>query len=275
MISSPACFWARASSWWISSWNSGGCGKTTLCASSWPMRSALIPAAYGICRPTRSWTRTVSAAIWAAWSKPIAKWRGVWESCPNPCKAKTKVRSWSNESACFRDIEEWRARPAGQGDRPCPERAGLWRRGRCAPRQGDRPGIARERRRQGQSLAQRDVRKASGQHGDREIRDRDQMKKLAAAILMVAFSVAAASAQDAAPPAPAMPQLPNVDPERLALAQKILAETHTQDNISAMIDTMLPTIVAGFRRQSPNLPEGTYKMVGQMLADEMRKELPP
>jgi hypothetical protein len=101
------------------------------------------------------------------------------------------------------------------------------------------------------------------------------MKKLAAAILMVAFSVTVASAQDAAPPMPVMPQLPNVDPERLALAQKILAETHTQENMSAMIDTMLPTIVAGFRRQSPNLPEDTYKMIGQMLTDEMRKELPP
>jgi len=101
------------------------------------------------------------------------------------------------------------------------------------------------------------------------------MKSLAAAALMVAFSVTVASAQDAAPPPPAMPQLPNVDPERLALAQKILEETHTQDNILAMIDTMLPTIVAGFRRQSPNLSEDTYKMVGQMLADEMRKELPP
>jgi hypothetical protein len=100
------------------------------------------------------------------------------------------------------------------------------------------------------------------------------MKSLAAAILMVAFSVAVASAQDATPPVTTMPQLPNVDPERLALAQKILAETHTQDNMSAMIDTMLPTMVAAFRRQSPNLPEDTYKMVGQMLADEMRKELP-
>jgi hypothetical protein len=100
------------------------------------------------------------------------------------------------------------------------------------------------------------------------------MKKLAAAILMVAFSVTAASAQDTAPPASAMPQLPSVDPERLALAQKILAETHTLDNMSAMIDTLLPTIIAGFRRQSPNLPDDTYKMVGQMLAEEMRKELP-
>ena len=80
-----------------------------------------------------------------------------------------------DESARFCDIEEWRARSAGQGHRPCPERAGLWRRGRCAPGQGDRPRTARERRGQGQGLAQGDVRKASGQHRDREIRDRDQI----------------------------------------------------------------------------------------------------
>jgi uncharacterized protein len=100
------------------------------------------------------------------------------------------------------------------------------------------------------------------------------MKSLAAAILMVAFSVTVASAQDAAPPPPATPQLPNVDPNRLALAQKILEETHNQDNMSAALDTMMPAMLAAFRRQSPNLPEETYKLVEQMLSDEMRKELP-
>jgi hypothetical protein len=100
------------------------------------------------------------------------------------------------------------------------------------------------------------------------------MKSVAAAILMVASSMATASAQDAAPPPLAMPQLPNVDAERLALAEKVLAETHTQDNMSAMIDTMLPAMLASFRRQSPNLSDDTYKMVGQMLGEEMRKELP-
>lgn len=101
------------------------------------------------------------------------------------------------------------------------------------------------------------------------------MKKLAATILMVAFSVSIAAAQEAAPsPPPAMPQLPNVDPERLALAQKILEETHSLDNMSAAMDTMLPSMLSGFRRDAPNLPEETYQLVSQMLADEMRKELP-
>lgn len=100
------------------------------------------------------------------------------------------------------------------------------------------------------------------------------MKKLAAAILLVAFSATVAAAQDTAPPMPAMPQLPNVDPERLALAQKILEETHTQDNMSAALDTLMPTMLAAFRRQSPNLPEETYKMVEQMLSEELHKELP-
>ncbi len=100
------------------------------------------------------------------------------------------------------------------------------------------------------------------------------MKKLAAAILVVAFSVTVALAQDAAPPMPAMPQLPNVDPDRLALAQKILEETHTQDNMSAALDAMMPAMLGAFRRQSPNLPDETYKLVEQMLSDEMRKQLP-
>lgn len=100
------------------------------------------------------------------------------------------------------------------------------------------------------------------------------MKKLAAAILMVAFSVTVASAQDAAPPMAAMPQPPNIDPERLALAQKILEETQSQNNMSAALDTLMPSLVAAFRRQSPNLPEETYKLVEQMLSEELRKELP-
>jgi hypothetical protein len=37
---------------------------------------------------------------------------------------------------------------------------------------------------------------------------------------------------------------------------------------------MMPAMLAAFRRQSPNLPEETYKLVEQMLSDEMRKELP-
>src|ERR1700760_422813 len=69
----------------------------TICASCWPTRSAPTIAGCGTPPPTRSWTRTVSAATWAAWSKPIAKSQGAWESCPNRCKARTKVPSSSNE----------------------------------------------------------------------------------------------------------------------------------------------------------------------------------
>src|SRR5665213_904783 len=51
----------------------------------------------------RRWTRTVSVATSAAWSKPIAKSRGVWESCPNRCRARTRVRCWCGEFhlSCF------------------------------------------------------------------------------------------------------------------------------------------------------------------------------
>src|SRR5262249_32176012 len=61
------------------------------CASFSPMRSARIPAACGTPRPTRSWTRTVSAAISAAWSRPIRKWRSGWGSCPNRCREKPRA----------------------------------------------------------------------------------------------------------------------------------------------------------------------------------------
>jgi phosphoribosylaminoimidazole-succinocarboxamide synthase len=64
--SSPACSWARASSWSISSWNSAGCGKTTICASCWRTRSARTIAGCGTSTPTKNSTRTVSAATWAA-----------------------------------------------------------------------------------------------------------------------------------------------------------------------------------------------------------------
>ena len=41
--------------------------------SSWPTRSAPTPAASGTARPTKSWTRTASAATWAAWRTPISE----------------------------------------------------------------------------------------------------------------------------------------------------------------------------------------------------------
>ena len=40
--------------------------------------------------PTRSWTRTVSAATWAAWSKPIRKWPGAWGLCLNSIQGENK-----------------------------------------------------------------------------------------------------------------------------------------------------------------------------------------
>ena len=40
---------------------------------SWPMRSAPIPAACGMPKPEKSWTRIVSAGIWAEWRRLMPK----------------------------------------------------------------------------------------------------------------------------------------------------------------------------------------------------------
>ena len=42
-------------------------------ASSWPTRFPPTPAASGTARPTRSWTRTASAATWAVWRMPTSE----------------------------------------------------------------------------------------------------------------------------------------------------------------------------------------------------------
>src|SRR5436190_665545 len=124
--------------------------------------------------------RTVSAATWAAWSKPIAKSQSAWESCPNRCKARTKAPSSFSkfgseqflESPRLHHPQKRRSGPARQGHRPCPERAWLWLGRRSAPGQGDRPGTVGQRCRTCEKRAQGDVRKAARQHRDREVRDR-------------------------------------------------------------------------------------------------------
>ena len=55
---------------WTLSWSSAAC---PMAPSSWPTRSPPIPAAFGTAKPMRSWTRTASAGIWAAWKRPIRR----------------------------------------------------------------------------------------------------------------------------------------------------------------------------------------------------------
>ena len=97
------------------------------------------------------------------------------ESVQGENKGPVLVNEFSHESARLCYPQKWCSRPARQGHRPCPERAGLRLGRRSAPGQGDRPGTGRDRRRQGQGRAQGDVREAARQHRDREIRDRAEI----------------------------------------------------------------------------------------------------
>ena len=83
-ISWPGCSWASASRSSISSWSSGGSGRTRRCASCLPTRSARTIAGCGTPRPTRRWTRIVSAAISARSRRPTRKWRSGSAFCPRP-----------------------------------------------------------------------------------------------------------------------------------------------------------------------------------------------
>ena len=56
--------------WWTSSWSSAKHLTAPLC---WPTRSPPTPAACGTNRPTRSWTRTVSAGTWAGPRRPTRR----------------------------------------------------------------------------------------------------------------------------------------------------------------------------------------------------------
>jgi len=95
-------FLASASSWSTSNWNSAGCGRTTICALCWPTRSAPIRAGYGTRPPTKRWTRTASAATWAAWSRPTARSQNGWASCPNRCRERSGAPCWCGSvPRCF------------------------------------------------------------------------------------------------------------------------------------------------------------------------------
>jgi hypothetical protein len=91
------------------------------------------------------------------------------------------------------------------------------------------------------------------------------MKAWAASLCLVAFCSLPAFAQDAAAPA---------DDPKIALAIKILQETHAADSMSAILDTLIPRIVQGIKQQAPNLTDDQAKMISGMLLDEMKSRLP-
>jgi hypothetical protein len=80
-----------------------GIGKMILRASSSPMKSARMAAAFGTWSRARSSTRIGSAAIWGGKSKPIKKWRAALACCPKvptvPCLTlKPTEKSFGNYS---------------------------------------------------------------------------------------------------------------------------------------------------------------------------------
>ena len=64
------------------------------------------------------------------------------------------------------------------------------------------------------------------------------------------------------------------DPEKVALAVKILAETHVQDNMAQALDLLIPQMVAVVKRQSPNLSDATVKLLSDMMLQAMKDRLP-
>lgn len=112
-----------------------------------------------------------SAAIWAAWSRPIRKSQDVWESCPNRGKERRKVRFSYDESTRLCYVEKRRSRSSRKSHRQRASRPGFRFRRRCAPGQGHRHRAFGARRNQGPREPEGYVREASRQHGHREIRD--------------------------------------------------------------------------------------------------------
>jgi hypothetical protein len=65
-----------------------------------------------------------------------------------------------------------------------------------------------------------------------------------------------------------------VDPAKVAVATKILEETHTLDNMNVALDTMIGPLIKIVKQQAPNLSDEQLKMITDMLLEEMRSGLP-
>ena len=92
------------------------------------------------------------------------------------------------------------------------------------------------------------------------------MKAWAACLGLAALCLCLpAFAQDATPPA---------DPAKLAVAAKILEETHALDNMGAALDVMIVPMIRGIKQQAPNLSDDRLKMISDMLLEEMKASMP-
>ena len=95
MTSCRVSFSASASSSSTSSSNSAGCMRARWCAPWWPTRSRRTTAGCGTSNPATSSTRTGSAATWAAWSRPIRRWRAGSGSFRTASSRSARARCWS------------------------------------------------------------------------------------------------------------------------------------------------------------------------------------
>ncbi|HEX4273355.1 MAG TPA: DUF2059 domain-containing protein [Rhizomicrobium sp.] len=97
------------------------------------------------------------------------------------------------------------------------------------------------------------------------------MPRAACLALMLLGAGTNGFAQDA-PPTPQT--LAAQDPQKVALAAKILQETHTQDNMALLLDSLIPQMVGLVKRQSPDLSDDTMKLLSDLLLQAMKDRLP-
>ena len=90
------------------------------------------------------------------------------------------------------------------------------------------------------------------------------MKAIVAAC-MIALAASPVLAQDAAP---------KIDDAKVAVATRILEETHAQDTMSKMVDLLIPTMIARLRQRSPNLTDDQTKIISDNLSEEMKASMP-
>lgn len=76
--------------------------------------------------------------------------------------------------------------------------------------------------------------------------------------------------------APVFAQETPTDPNdpKIVLATKILEEAHSLDNMSSVLDIMIPALTASIKRQSPTLTDDQLKTITDMLETEMKARLP-
>jgi hypothetical protein len=93
------------------------------------------------------------------------------------------------------------------------------------------------------------------------------MRRWAATLGLAAFcfcSSALAQEADAPPP----------DPAKMAVATRILEETHALDNMNSTLDAMIAPLIRNIKQQSPAIPDEQLKVISDMLAEELRKKFP-